>query len=121
MSGFSKFSTVFFFLRYGIHFYDLHYEGVWEKRGTIMYYSDLIMELSALCVDFVHHFHMLVSIGLLIIIILTRCYVALFRPDWHFKALPLLSPVTGPFNSFLKLSHLPGEHTACATNRRFSA
>ncbi|XP_071785382.1 E3 ubiquitin-protein ligase AMFR-like [Asterias amurensis] len=51
--------TVYVLIRYGIHFYDLHYEGVWEKRGTIMYYSDLIMELSALCVDFVHHFHML--------------------------------------------------------------
>ncbi len=51
--------TVYVLIRYGIHFYDLRYEGVWEKRGTIMYYSDLIMELSALCVDFVHHFHML--------------------------------------------------------------
>ena len=47
--------------RYGIHFYDLRYEGVWEKRGTIMYYTDLIMELLALCVDFAHHFHMLVG------------------------------------------------------------
>ncbi|XP_038077214.1 E3 ubiquitin-protein ligase AMFR-like [Patiria miniata] len=51
--------TIYVVIRYGIHFYDLRHEGVWERRGTIMYYSDLIVELLALGVDFVHHFHML--------------------------------------------------------------
>ena len=40
--------------------YDMRYEGVWESRGTIIYYLEFIMELSALTVDLVHHIHMLV-------------------------------------------------------------
>ncbi|XP_022082376.1 E3 ubiquitin-protein ligase AMFR-like [Acanthaster planci] len=51
--------TIYVLIRYWIHFYDLRHEGVWERRGSIMYYSDLVIELLALSVDFVHHFHML--------------------------------------------------------------
>ena len=44
--------------------------------------------------------------------------MALFPPEGRLKALQTLLPqvVTGPFNSTLKPSQLPGEYTACATN-----
>lgn len=32
---------------------------VWEKRGPVAYYTELIFELAALTVDLVHHLHML--------------------------------------------------------------
>ena len=43
--------------------YDMKYEGVWENRGTIIYYLEFVMELSALTVDLAHHVHMLVRLG----------------------------------------------------------
>ncbi|PIK38366.1 putative E3 ubiquitin-protein ligase AMFR [Apostichopus japonicus] len=46
-------------LKYGIHLYDLRYEGVWERRGMIVYYTELLMELLVLGVDLLHHIHML--------------------------------------------------------------
>lgn len=57
-------------LRYALHLYDMRQEGgnsvgggdtgpVWEKRGPVAYYTELIFELAALIIDFVHHLHML--------------------------------------------------------------
>jgi len=38
----------------------MHHEGVWENRSTYIYYTELVLELAVLCVDFLHHVHMLV-------------------------------------------------------------
>lgn len=53
-------------LRYGLHLYDLR-QGeeavsggvIWEKRGPVAYYTELVFELSVLILDFMHHVHML--------------------------------------------------------------
>ncbi len=37
----------------------MHHEGVWENRSTYTYYTELVLELAVLCVDFLHHVHML--------------------------------------------------------------
>ena len=34
---------------------------MWENRNTYTYYAELILELAALSVEFLHHVHMLVS------------------------------------------------------------
>lgn len=47
-------------LRYSIHLWDLKHPGTWENKGTYVYYTDFIMELSMLFLDLVHHIHMLV-------------------------------------------------------------
>ena len=39
----------------------MHHDGLWENRNTYTYYTELILEMSSLCVDFIHHLHMLVS------------------------------------------------------------
>lgn len=49
------------FCRYSIHLWDLNHEGTWESKGTYVYYTDFIMELTLLCLDLMHHIHMLVS------------------------------------------------------------
>ncbi|KAG8563251.1 hypothetical protein GDO81_015990 [Engystomops pustulosus] len=46
-------------LRYGIHLWDLNHEGTWEGKGTYVYYTDFVMELSHLSMDLMHHIHML--------------------------------------------------------------
>uniref|UniRef100_A0A3P8VVF4 E3 ubiquitin-protein ligase AMFR n=1 Tax=Cynoglossus semilaevis TaxID=244447 RepID=A0A3P8VVF4_CYNSE len=46
-------------LRYSIHLWDLNHPGTWESKGTYVYYSDFIMELSMLFLDLMHHIHML--------------------------------------------------------------
>ena len=46
--------------RYIIHLWDLHHDGTWENRSTYTYYTELILELAALSIDFLHHVHMLV-------------------------------------------------------------
>lgn len=63
--------TLHVILRYALHLYDMRQEGgavgsvgpdtgrVWEKRGPVAYYTELIFELAALIIDFVHHLHML--------------------------------------------------------------
>lgn len=51
--------TLYVICRYVIHLWDLTYEGVWERRGTYTYYSELVFELTGLTVDFFHHLHML--------------------------------------------------------------
>ncbi|XP_017785203.1 PREDICTED: E3 ubiquitin-protein ligase AMFR-like [Nicrophorus vespilloides] len=65
--------TLHVILRYGLHLYDIRTEDasgvnptspsgsekVWEKRGPITYYTELVFELSALSIDFLHHIHML--------------------------------------------------------------
>jgi len=52
--------TMYVIARYSIHLWDINQEGTWEKRGTFVYYAELIFELTALCFDFVHHLHMLI-------------------------------------------------------------
>ncbi|XP_018420377.1 PREDICTED: E3 ubiquitin-protein ligase AMFR isoform X1 [Nanorana parkeri] len=46
-------------LRYVIHLWDLNHEGTWESKGTYVYYTDFVMELSHLSMDLMHHIHML--------------------------------------------------------------
>eukprot|EP00079_Xenopus_tropicalis_P034780 XP_017948551.1 PREDICTED: E3 ubiquitin-protein ligase AMFR isoform X1 [Xenopus tropicalis] len=46
-------------LRYVIHLWDLNHEGTWEGKGTYVYYTDFVMELSHLSIDLMHHIHML--------------------------------------------------------------
>uniref|UniRef100_A0A3B3QFX2 E3 ubiquitin-protein ligase AMFR n=1 Tax=Paramormyrops kingsleyae TaxID=1676925 RepID=A0A3B3QFX2_9TELE len=47
------------FLRYSFHLWDLNHEGTWEAKGTYVYYTDFIMELTLLSLDLMHHIHML--------------------------------------------------------------
>lgn len=44
-----------------IHLWDLNHEGTWEGKGTYVYYTDFVMELTLLSLDLMHHIHMLVS------------------------------------------------------------
>ncbi|XP_019391181.1 PREDICTED: E3 ubiquitin-protein ligase AMFR isoform X1 [Crocodylus porosus] len=46
-------------LRYVIHLWDLNHEGTWEGKGTYVYYTDFVMELTLLSLDLMHHIHML--------------------------------------------------------------
>lgn len=46
-------------LRYLIHLWDLNHEGTWENKGTYVYYTDFVMELTFLSLDLMHHIHML--------------------------------------------------------------
>jgi len=52
--------TMYVIARYSIHLWDINQEGTWERRGTFVYYAELIFELTALCFDFIHHLHMLI-------------------------------------------------------------
>uniref|UniRef100_A0A671QRL0 E3 ubiquitin-protein ligase AMFR n=1 Tax=Sinocyclocheilus anshuiensis TaxID=1608454 RepID=A0A671QRL0_9TELE len=45
--------------RYSIHLWDLNHEGTWENKSSHIYYTDFIMELAILCLDLMHHIHML--------------------------------------------------------------
>ena len=45
--------------RYIIHLWYIHHDGTWENQSSYTYYVELVLELVALCVDFVHHVHML--------------------------------------------------------------
>ena len=40
---------------------DMRQDGLWENRNTYTYYAELVLELAALSVEFLHHVHMLVS------------------------------------------------------------
>ncbi|XP_065704382.1 E3 ubiquitin-protein ligase AMFR [Patagioenas fasciata] len=51
--------TAHVILRYVIHLWDLNHEGTWEGKGTYVYYTDFIMELTLLSLDLMHHIHML--------------------------------------------------------------
>ncbi|TRY85918.1 hypothetical protein DNTS_011932 [Danionella cerebrum] len=46
-------------IRYSIHLWDLNHEGTWENKSSYVYYTDFIMELAILCLDLMHHIHML--------------------------------------------------------------
>ncbi|KAL7868031.1 hypothetical protein SRHO_G00094150 [Serrasalmus rhombeus] len=46
-------------MRYSIHLWDLNHEGTWESKGSYVYYTDFVMELALLCLDLMHHIHML--------------------------------------------------------------
>jgi hypothetical protein len=43
------------------YFLRMNQEGTWERRGSFVYYAELLFELTALCFDFIHHLHMLVG------------------------------------------------------------
>ena len=49
---------------YVIHLWDMHHDGTWENRSTYTYYTELVLELTALSVEFLHHVHMLVGVVL---------------------------------------------------------
>lgn len=51
--------TLYVIIIYAIHLWDINHEGVWERRATYVYYTELIFELTALVIDFFHHLHML--------------------------------------------------------------
>ncbi|XP_033110032.1 E3 ubiquitin-protein ligase AMFR-like [Anneissia japonica] len=51
--------AIFVIVKYSIHLYDLHHDGLWEERGSFIYYTDLILDTTVLTVDFFHHLHML--------------------------------------------------------------
>lgn len=51
--------TLHTLVKYIIHLWDMHHDGLWENRNTYTYYTELILEMSSLCVDFIHHLHML--------------------------------------------------------------
>uniref|UniRef100_A0A646QCX6 AMFR n=1 Tax=Hemiscolopendra marginata TaxID=943146 RepID=A0A646QCX6_9MYRI len=51
--------TSYVIVRYAIHLWDTNHEGVWENRGTYIYFTELIFEITALATDFFHHLHML--------------------------------------------------------------
>ncbi|XP_061429078.1 E3 ubiquitin-protein ligase AMFR [Lethenteron reissneri] len=53
------FRTMHVLIRYAIHLWDLNHEGTWENKSTYVYYTDLMMELTLLCIDLMHHIHML--------------------------------------------------------------
>lgn len=53
--------TLHVIIRYSMHLYDLHHEGVWENRGIYVYYLEFMFEMTILTIDFMHHLHMLVS------------------------------------------------------------
>ncbi|CAN0270934.1 unnamed protein product [Lampetra fluviatilis] len=53
------FRTMHVLIRYSIHLWDLNHEGTWENKSTYVYYTDLMMELTLLCIDLMHHIHML--------------------------------------------------------------
>ncbi|XP_074468057.1 E3 ubiquitin-protein ligase AMFR-like isoform X1 [Sebastes fasciatus] len=46
-------------MRYSIHLWDLNHPGTWESKGTYVYYTDFVMELTMLFLDLMHHIHML--------------------------------------------------------------
>nr|CAB3221434.1 E3 ubiquitin-protein ligase AMFR [Phallusia mammillata] len=48
-------------MRYLIHLYDIQHEELWERKATLVYHTDLCMELLSLSINFVHHLHMLFS------------------------------------------------------------
>ncbi|UYV80521.1 AMFR [Cordylochernes scorpioides] len=45
--------------RYLIYLWDVNHEGVWERRASYIYYTELLFELAAFALDFMHHLHML--------------------------------------------------------------
>ncbi|KAK7874530.1 hypothetical protein R5R35_013108 [Gryllus longicercus] len=65
--------TLHVILRYALHLYDMRQGStgtaggavgagagrVWERRGPLAYYSELVFELAGLLLDLVHHLHML--------------------------------------------------------------
>jgi PREDICTED: autocrine motility factor receptor-like len=51
--------TLYVFVRYAIHLWDLNYEGVWENRASYAYYTEFFFELTLLFIDLLHHIHML--------------------------------------------------------------
>ncbi len=59
-------------IRYGMHLYDLHHDGVWENRGIYVYYLEFMFEMTILSIDFMHHLHMLVSSTMCNVLLLTE-------------------------------------------------
>lgn len=53
-------------IRYSILFYDMYKNSRWENKDVLLYYSELIMEVTLLYTDLVHNLHMLVWSGVLL-------------------------------------------------------
>ena len=47
--------------RYTIYLVDINHDGLWETRGSLSYYTDLVCELLVLVIDLLHYMHMVVS------------------------------------------------------------
>lgn len=42
-----------------LHYDNMRTNSVWESRGTVVYYSDLLFAMLLLCIDLMHHLHLL--------------------------------------------------------------
>ena len=51
--------TMHTIIRYVNHLWDMDHNGTWEKGSTYTYYTELVLELAALSVEFLCHVHML--------------------------------------------------------------
>ncbi|XP_067927923.1 E3 ubiquitin-protein ligase AMFR-like isoform X2 [Watersipora subatra] len=52
--------TVYVIIKYIIYLVDLNHEGLWETRGVITYYTELICEIAALAIELLHYLHMVI-------------------------------------------------------------
>jgi len=64
--------------RYAIYLVDINHDGLWETRGTLVYYTDLVCEMIILIIDIIHHIHMVVSIWLPTCMPLPACQLQYF-------------------------------------------
>ncbi|UXI18473.1 Multiple PDZ domain protein [Sarcoptes scabiei] len=51
--------TLHSLILYLVHLLDLSRESIWEMKTSVIYYIDLIFDLTILIIDFCHHLHML--------------------------------------------------------------
>jgi autocrine motility factor receptor len=51
--------TVHTLIRYMVYLWDMHHSTPWENKGAYLHYVEVILELGALGVDFIHHLHMI--------------------------------------------------------------
>lgn len=57
----TRFVTLLLLCRYTIYLVDINHDGLWETRGSLSYYTDLVCELLVLVIDLLHYIHMVVS------------------------------------------------------------
>jgi hypothetical protein len=50
-------------IKYVIHLRDARHDGVWETRGTILYYAEFVTDTAVLALTFVHYLHVMVLEG----------------------------------------------------------
>lgn len=71
--------TLYVIIRYAIYLREVNHNGVWERRASYVYYTELLFEITALTIDFLHHLHMLIwgniflSMASLVIAMQLRC------------------------------------------------